>query len=921
MTNPGLSDTTRLKHLVNTIPIIDNHCHPIFTHLQTSEPKEGPDFGSDDDDGQVRLDLRAMVTEANGPAMNGAQHTLASFRAVKQLATLLDCEASWDSIEKARKNKNFASWAKRCFEGTHCLLIDDLLFFGAKNLETEAHGKFVEGGVKRIVRIEAIAEKTLLSLLYDGSPDQVNFMVWRVELLKQLEGVGQRPDVVGFKSAVCYRTGLSVEAHMTPPMEEYDRQFMTWVDTVKGSGSIEDRSLKARLNTKLLNDLVVNLACSIASKLQKPIQFHTGFGDNELTLSLADPSLLQPLIHANPSTKFVLLHASYPFTRQAGYLASVYENVYLDFGLIFPMISADGQIEVFRQILELCPTNKLLWSSDSLRYPEQYYIANLQGRETVSSVLANYLEKGYIDYTEASKIAKLIFFENSNELYKLDLSLNEVLNQNPEGQPRSTLGPQPGLQPSVSKERVHLVEHILPKGLHYFRIQWVDYTGSLRLRVLPRASVLELLRKPVFDIRVTQATLSLLQDDTPTGKMNPSGMFRLQPSWSDTSIRKFWPVGLKEWQKQNNSQEEAAYATVMCSFSTTNPDEPLSHCPRNTLYRAITLLESKLSANIQLGFETEIVFLKRTPTGELSTKLVHSHGWSQSTCFTPELTILLEEIVAELEASGIKLIMYHPESSDGQFEFVTSHLPAMEAIDALYHTRLITQTAAERHGYRATLHPKPYARQAGTAAHVHFSLNFGDDVDVPEQERDERCFAAGILNHLEAICAFSMPTPASYRRLADGVWAGGTWIAYGDENREVPLRRCLAGDETGGKDHWELRCIDGTANMYLVIAALIFAGLDGVDKGTELGPGCQVGEIPAKMSKERREELGIVKRVPSSLEEALDCLKGDDVLGKALGMSVVETLVDVKEAEIEKLVGIEKQDGKESQWRWEIERY
>ena len=63
------------------------------------------------------------------------------------------------------------------------------------------------------------------------------------------------------------------------------------------------------------------------------VQFHTGFGDNDIALALASPALLQPLIKAYPQVKFVLLHASYPFTREAGYLTSVYSNVFLDFGL------------------------------------------------------------------------------------------------------------------------------------------------------------------------------------------------------------------------------------------------------------------------------------------------------------------------------------------------------------------------------------------------------------------------------------------------------------------------------------------------------------------------------------------------------------------------------------------------------------
>lgn len=75
---------------------------------------------------------------------------------------------------------------------------------------------------------------------------------------------------------------------------------------------------------------------------------------------------MQSIIKAFPNTTFVLLHSSYPFTREAGYLTSVYKNVYLDFGEIFPFVSAEGQRAVIRQVLELCPTNKIMWSSMAL---------------------------------------------------------------------------------------------------------------------------------------------------------------------------------------------------------------------------------------------------------------------------------------------------------------------------------------------------------------------------------------------------------------------------------------------------------------------------------------------------------------------------------------------------------------------------
>ena len=119
---------------------------------------------------------------------------------------------------------------------------------------------------------------------------------------------------------------------------------------------------------------------------KKPIQFHTGLGDNDITLAKASPSHLQEFIRAYPCVPIVLLHASYPFTREAGYLASVYANVYADIGEVFPFISRDGQEAVIRQILELCPWSKVLWSTDGHWFSETYLLAVMQIREVLETV-------------------------------------------------------------------------------------------------------------------------------------------------------------------------------------------------------------------------------------------------------------------------------------------------------------------------------------------------------------------------------------------------------------------------------------------------------------------------------------------------------------------------------------------------------
>lgn len=146
--------------------------------------------------------------------------------------------------------------------------------------------------------------------------------------------------VVGFKSIVCYRSGMNVSVKGS--MKEKEAALRDVCEAFKAGGKI-------RIAHKVLNDEIVRTALEIAGEHGKPgesiptsrpkrtqtlypVQFHTGLGDNDLDLLLSSPAHLQQIIRAYPNTNFVLLHSSYPYTREAGYLTSVYKNVYLDFG-------------------------------------------------------------------------------------------------------------------------------------------------------------------------------------------------------------------------------------------------------------------------------------------------------------------------------------------------------------------------------------------------------------------------------------------------------------------------------------------------------------------------------------------------------------------------------------------------------------
>lgn len=174
----------------------------------------------------------------------------------------------------------------------------------------------------------------------------------------------------------------------------------------------------------------------------------------------------------------------------------------------------------------------------------------------------------------------------------------------------------------------------------------------------------------------------------------------------------------------------------------------------------------------------------------------------------------------------------------------------------------------------------------------------------------EMGFWAGVLEHLEAICAFSMPEAESYERVVEDHWTGGVWVAWGTQNREVPLRRI--GD---GSHRWEVRCLDGFANMYLAMAAILAAGLEGVKEGKGMRINdCDVN--PARVAEDKRLAYGISRRLPKSIWEAIEKLEEDVEMREWLG-SISNDFLVMKKAEMEMLGKM----GEQERRAFLIERY
>ena len=497
------------------------------------------------------------------------------------------------------------------------------------------------------------------------------------------------------------------------------------------------------------------------------------------------------------------------------------------------------------------------------------------------TVLCDYVSRGALTSAEAIKVVHDTFFKTANALYGLDLTMKPI-------EPAHIADTKLIAQDrrwAANFERLRVFLRKYP-SIKYLRIQWLDYTATLRVRVLPIDYALTIFatNKPVGIIR---GVFGLLQDDVLCNGFSSSHVFDLYPVFD--SLRLGYRKG---------------YATLQSEFREQDGQE-VSFCPRTVLRKQIERANVH-GITLLLGFEVEIVFMSSryvdgafcygdNPVNE------GGHAWSTARALQrDDISSLLENVHEKLTLAGIELQQFHAESCPGQYEFILGPLPPLEAVDTLLAAREIISSIAADANLRATLYPKPRPDAPGTGAHLHLSLS---PADIWQS------FYAGILDHLKAISAFTYSNDASYERVQDGVWAGGSWIAWGTQNREAPLRRIEG-------SHFEIKCHDGLSNPYLALAAIIGTGVNGVLAHSQLTmQDCT--HDPATLSPEERDELGITEKFPISLLEALDHLEEDDVLCAALGQELVDSYIKVKRAERKMLLSMEP----DRRRNWLIERY
>jgi glutamine synthetase len=230
----------------------------------------------------------------------------------------------------------------------------------------------------------------------------------------------------------------------------------------------------------------------------------------------------------------------------------------------------------------------------------------------------------------------------------------------------------------------------------------------------------------------------------------------------------------------------------------------------------------------------------------------------------------------------------------GQFEVTLRFVDALEACDDAFLFRLLAREVAHEHGLKVTFMPRPFADRGGNGLHVNVSLvdeaghNVLQDSAAPDGLAGElvRPFVAGLLEHHEGMCALLAPSVNSYKRLTPGLLAG-YFADWGHDDRFVTVRIPAA---RGEATRIESRLPDGVANPYLVAAAVLHAGLAGVERGLEPPP--PQDRSPDAPPAERR--------APSSLGAAIEALERDAELRRRLGETLTEAFLILKRHEWER---------------------
>jgi glutamine synthetase len=543
-------------------------------------------------------------------------------------------------------------------------------------------------------------------------------------------------------------------------------------------------------------------------------------------------------------------------------------------------------------------------------------------------LLTEFVQKGDITIYQAIGMTKDVLFNNANTLYNLryQATFNEIPMENPKQltfntkaasghpsarssahpSPRSTPIPPAGATihptasgpvdprsgspygppsfppppkvPQVYDNQVFddFMQH--NSEVRYVYVHWLDYMATIQSRIVSIKEFTRMVREG-DRIRVSSEKSKTVQaSDASTMAAGHEDEIYVEPDLR--SLRR------------THSKDPLPSATVF-SYWRSESGAPLPSCPRTSLETLINTLQYSHATTLLIGFGVQVTFLARntdTNTKGRSSQIffpvtkAHARG-SLSLPFVSDILLALDQ-------GGIDIQQFHAvESGQGQYILTLPPQPPLLAIDTVIQARQnITQIAA-LHDLHATFHPHPFPNT------THDARDYDLDKEMPSLQArislhpptlGTKFFVGGVLSHLGAVSAFSMP----------GTMAPGSRTPTNPPNKSsfTPLLQPVRHLSNGS---WEFDWMDGTANMYLAVAAIIAAGLLGMQSAG---------------AEEEGMNRGVVQ--PRDWEDMVSSLN-DGAWKEVMGHELVSRYVREKNEEWRMLEGM----GEEERWEWVVERY
>jgi uncharacterized protein len=379
------AEAVDLRH----VTVVDNHCHGILRSQNFDD----------------LISWRRAFTESADPGMPREHVASTAFyqRLVRTLAAFFDCEPEEEAVFAARAEMDATELTAELLRDANVeiLLIDTGYPPPEEVLPGNELAELAGCRTEPMLRLETLMERLLSE--HDSLGEVKEALA---EALDDVRSQGY----VALKSIAAYRTGLNVREWTGEEAEASFREYRL----AAGEGS-------ARLAHKPLLDTLLQVAFAEAARQEVPVQFHVGYGDADTDLLLANPLHLRAVLERPEyrSMPVVLLHECYPYTREGGYLATIYENVYLDLSYGIPLLGYGEMLTFTREALGVAPISKLLYSSDGIGVPELHWMSAIDGRHVLGQALEDLVAHTELSIPEAEAAGEDVLRGNAIRLYRL----------------------------------------------------------------------------------------------------------------------------------------------------------------------------------------------------------------------------------------------------------------------------------------------------------------------------------------------------------------------------------------------------------------------------------------------------------------------------------------------------------------------